>query len=104
MDCTNCGLRERIESLESTLKESLEKSSKSRESIYNRLNLLERSDSANNQRFERILEKLDELSDKVEELAKKPGENWQTATKTALTAFVSALVGAVMAFFVGKGG
>ena len=104
MDCTNCGLRDRIESLENLLKEANEKNSKARESIYSRLNHLERSDSANEERFKRILDKIEELSEKVDELAKKPGENWQTVTKTSLTAFVSAIVGAIVAFFVGKGG
>lgn len=45
-------------------------------------------------------EKQDDISNRLEEIEKKPAQNWQTMTKTALTTIVAAVAGGLAVWVV----
>ena len=102
MDCENCWVKDQLQRLEEEIRTAAANNHKARQDIYGRLIVLEKAEAANQERYKWIQEKLDEISAQVNELASAPKRNWNTVVTTGITAFVSGIVGAVLALFTQK--
>lgn len=98
-DCEKCPYLSRIERLE----QDMDKNRESHSEFWDRINSLEKGKELNLEKITQALEKIksvdakiDRLSDQITKLVSAPSENWNTITKTTITAVVSAIVGAVM--------
>lgn len=98
-DCEKCPYLSRIERLE----QDMDKNRESHSEFWDRINTLDKKGDLNLQKIIQALDsikgvdaKIDKLSDQITKLVSAPSENWNTITKTTITAVVSAIVGAVM--------
>ncbi len=96
-------INRRIDSIEKELKESQEKSSRSRQEIYERLRALETESGRTDERYKSIMKELEEqknqlssIMKRLEELSQKPAKRYETAITTAISAFVGAVIGFFM--------
>ena len=98
---------EKARMLEKQMDEYRRQSREDHSEIFSRLGKLESAESARNEQYAHILEKLDGLGDKMDGIGKrvtdlemKPGKQWDKITGSILAALVLAIV----AYFVGKMG
>ena len=78
--------------LENQINEIQEQNAISHREIYGRLNKLERGEAAQNVQYNAIMEKLDNLTRKVEALEAKPAKRWDGLVGTIITAIATGLV------------
>lgn len=97
----NCPLEPRVAALE----RANEQHGKTHREFYNRLNSLERGEAAQAEQYKAILEKLDaltrrhdELNRKLSELESRPAKRWEGLVEKALWAVAAA----VIAFLLGR--
>ena len=95
--CTeNCPLLPRVEALE---RENQRHTETHRE-IFSRLNKVEQDNAVQSEQYKTILDKLDALTAKVEQLEAKPGKRWESIVDKAIWAVCAA----VIAFLLGRVG
>ena len=99
LDCEKCPYLYRLEQVE----RDIEKNKETHSEFWDRINALDKGKELNFEKITQALEKIkgvdekiDKLSVQINNLLSAPSENWNTVTKTAITAVVSAVVGAVM--------
>lgn len=102
----NAALEAKLELLEQSLSEAKQKSQEARKEIYKRLNALEQSKARTEEQYDRIMESLTDLKTeqsamlrRLEELSQRPAKRYETAITTA----ISAIVGAIIGFFMNRG-
>ena len=93
----NDALLARLDRLENQINEAQEQNAISHREIYGRLNQLERGEAAQNVQYNAIMEKLDNLTRKVEALEAKPAKRWDGLVTTAITAIAAAIIAFVLA-------
>jgi len=89
-----------LQRLEHQLEEYQAQNSSSHQGIYDRLRTLETSDAVQDTKYNAIMQKLDELTAKVDALESKPAKRWDKLTETVLALVVTAVV----AFLLGRVG
>lgn len=95
--CTeSCALLPRVEALE---RENQRHTETHRE-IFSRLNKVEQDNAVQSEQYRTILDKLDTLTAKVEQLEAKPGKRWESIMDKAIWAVCAA----VIAFLLGRVG
>ena len=84
----NCPVIARVEALEGQVDELGAQNSSTHREIFDRLRAIETAAAVTGERYNAIIEKLDNLTKKVTELEQKPAKRWE--------AVVGALIGAVV--------
>ena len=92
----DCPLTARVEALE----RENERHTDTHKEIFARLNKVEQDNAVQSEQYKTILEKLDTLTAKVEQLEAKPGKRWDKLAETALVVIATA----VIAFLLGRVG
>lgn len=92
-----CPIAGKVERLEEQLDEYQAQSSNSHREIYSRLNTLETSSAVTQTRYDAIIEKLDGITKKVDELEQKPAKRWETVIASAISAVVAGVVAYLLA-------
>lgn len=88
----DCPVVGRVESLESQLDEYQAQNGSSHKEIYDRLRKTETQLAVTSDRYNTIIEKLNNLTSKVSELEQKPGKRWESLVGTVLGAAAGVLV------------
>lgn len=83
----------RITALENAEKENHE----SHKIIYDRMESIELRSAVINDRYERILEEIRDINNKLETIAEQPQKRWDTA----VTAVITAVIGIAVGWFAG---
>lgn len=96
-DCATCEVRDHVKKLE-------EKYSESRRRIYERLEKIETESGRIDERYKNIMRDLEELKksqaeiiDRIDEIAQKPGERWNSVVSSGITAMVGSVLGYIFA-------
>ncbi len=89
-----------LERLSSRLNELRAQNSDTHREIFARMNKLERQEAVQEVQYSTILEKLDDLSGKVDNLEAKPGKRWESIVDKVIWAVCAA----VIAFLLGRVG
>lgn len=87
-----CPIAGKVERLEEQLDEYQTRSANSHREIYSRLNTLETSSAVTQTRYDAIIEKLDGITNKVDDLEQKPAKRWEAVVAAAIGALVGGLV------------
>lgn len=87
-----CPIAGKVERLEEQLDEYQTRSANSHREIYSRLNTLETSSAVTQTRYDAIIEKLDGITNKVDELEQKPSKRWETVIASLISAVVAGVV------------
>lgn len=95
----SCPVAGKVDRLEGEFDEYQAKSGAAHREIYGRLNALEKSSAVIDVQYKSIIDKLDRLTTKVDELEKKPGKSWETV----MAALISAVVAGVAAYLLSGG-
>lgn len=95
MNCDNCELRLRIESME----RDLERNSHQHEEFYNRFGKIENFQARIDEKYSNIMKEIDKICKTLEELKSAPAKNWNAV----VTAGISGVVGAVVGFMMHGG-
>lgn len=91
-DCAqNCPIAKKVERLEEQMDEFQAQNGDSHREIYGRLNTLERASDVQGAHYDAILEKLDNLTQKVDALEQKPAKRWEAAAAAVISAIVTGL-------------
>lgn len=93
-------LSSKVSRLEDDLKEERIKRGNADKELDGRLRKLENGMAVSDTKLNTILDKLQDMSDKVDGLLSKPGKRWEAV----VAAIISALVGGVIAFLLAKVG
>lgn len=88
----NCPVSDRVESLESQLDEYQAQNSSTHKEIFDRLRKTETQLAVTSDRYNTIIEKLNNLTSKVSELEQKPGKRWESLVVAVLGTAVGVLV------------
>ncbi len=89
-DCReNCPVADKVNRLEAQLDEYQAQNADSHREIYGRLNTLERTSDVQGTRFDAIIEKLDNLTQNVEEIKQKPARRWEAVIAAVISALAS---------------
>ena len=107
-DCQNCMMDSRVQKIEEDLRELRDHSSGARQTIYDRLGKLEQQSAKTEAQYQNIMSELEgqkkdrkeemkEIRDCLNELKYKPAHRWESAAGAG----VSALIGGVVAYFIG---
>lgn len=91
-----CRGLQKADMLEKQMDEYRLRARETHKEIFARLNELEQTDSARNQQYKVIMEKLDKLISWQEEQAEKPGRRWETVVETMILLAVTAVVAFVL--------
>ena len=86
--------------LEQQVKELQKRNGEDHKEIRDRLSQVEKDDAVQKEQYKTILDKLDALTVKVEQLEAKPGKHWESVVEKA----VWAVCAAVIAFLLGRVG
>ena len=92
----DCVALARVEALEDKMRNA----SATHKEFYDRLRALEMGGAVQEERYNTIIEKLDGLTETVEEVRQRPARRWDTLVDKAL----AVLVGAVLAFLLTNAG
>lgn len=92
-----CPIAGKVERLEEQLDEYQTQSANSHREIYGRLNTLERTSDVQGTRYDAIIEKLDGITKKVDELEQKPAKRWETVIASVISAVVAGVVAYLLA-------
>ena len=84
----DCPMSARIEALE----RANEQHGKSHREIYGRLGTLETATAVQETKLDTILNKLDDINDKVEALEAKPARRWESMVEKAIWAVCAAVI------------
>jgi len=87
----NCPVIGRVEALESQVDELGAQNSSSHREIFERLRVIETAVAVTNERYNAIIEKLDNLTEIVTELEQKPAKRWEAVIGAAIGAVVTVL-------------
>ena len=93
-------LSSKVSRLEDDLKEERIKRGNADKELDGRLRKLENGMAVSDTKLNTILDKLQDMSDKVDGLLSKPGKRWEAV----VAAIISALVGGVIAFLLARVG
>lgn len=88
----DCPVVGRVGSLESQLDEYQSQNSATHKEIFDRLRSTETTLAVANERYNTIIEKLNNLTAKVTEIEQKPGKRWEALVGTVLGAAAGVLV------------
>lgn len=100
MPCENpdtCPLLHRIKILE----EESGHNKASHEKIYDRLNAIERENSATSVQYDQIMANLKDLKDDVSEIKDRPVKRFDAVQMALISAVISAMIGFAIKFFGG---
>ncbi len=89
-----------LQKLEQSVEALRVQNGNSHQGIYDRLRALETSSAVQKTQFEAIMDKLDDLTRKVDALEAKPGKRWEGIVDKA----VWAVLAAVIAFLLARAG
>lgn len=92
--CEDCAALGR---LEQELREFRRQNGDNHQEIFKRLNDLERGEAAQTVQYKAILEKLDNLTRKVEALEQKPARRWEGLVDRAVWAAAAAVIAYLLA-------
>lgn len=84
-----CPIAGKVDRLEEQLDEYQTQSTNSHREIYGRLNALETSCAVTQTRYDAIIEKLDGITKKVDDLEQKPSKRWETVIASLISAAVT---------------
>ena len=94
-----------MEALERTVEKNRENASKTHKEFYERIREVETKAAIQKEQYKTILDKLDDLADKitgvtgsVSEIQAKPGRTWEEIKGKVAWAIAAAIITAVMAF------
>lgn len=90
----------KAEALERKMEAMEQRNSESHQEIFQRLNAVEKENAVMDERYNTIIHKLDDLTEKVEALEAKPAKRWDSLVGYVL----SALVGGIVVFFLAQAG
>lgn len=93
----------KAENLEKKFDEYSQRSRETHSEIFERINALERSDSARNQQYLNIIEKLNNMTDEISkandiisEVLNKPAKKWDNITEKIIWAIIAACLGFIL--------
>ena len=86
--------------LEQQLKDLQRQNGEDHKELRDRLAVVEKDDAVQKEQYKTILDKLDNLTTKVEQLEAKPGKRWESIVEKAVWAVCAALI----AFLLGRVG
>jgi len=86
-----------LQRLEQQMEEFQAQNSSSHREMFQRLNALEKSDAVQAAQYSTILEKLDDLTGKVDALETKPAKRWESVVDKAIWAVCAALIAFLLA-------
>jgi len=86
-----------LERLSSRLNELQTQNSDTHREIFARMNKLERQEAVQEVQYSTILEKLDDLSGKVDNLEAKPGKRWEAIVDKVIWAVCAAVIAFLLA-------
>ena len=89
-----------LERLEQQMKELRKQNGEDHKEIRDRLSQMEKDDAVQKEQYKTILDKLDALTAKVEQLEAKPGKRWESVVEKTIWAVCAAVV----AFLMGRVG
>ena len=89
----DCPLAPRVEALE----RENERHTSTHKEIFARLNKVEQDNAVQSEQYKTILEKLDTLTAKVEQLESKPGKRWESIVEKAIWAVAAAVIAFLLA-------
>jgi len=87
----NCPVIARVEALEGQVDELGAQNSSTHREIFDRLRAIETAAAVTGERYNAIIEKLDNLTKKVTELEQKPAKRWEAVIGAAIGAVVTGL-------------
>ena len=90
---------EKYNKLENQLAEYRQQARETHKELYGRVTALERSDTARDQQYKTIMEKLDKLLAWQDVQREKPAKRWDAIVEKILLLVVAGVVGAVLARF-----
>jgi len=86
-----------LERLSSRLNELQAQNSDTHREIFSRMNKLERQEAVQEVQYSTILEKLDDLAGKVDNLEAKPGKRWESIVDKVIWAVLAAVIAFLLA-------
>ncbi len=86
-----------LQRLEQQVEEFQAQNSSTHREMFQRLNALEKSDAVQEAQYKTILDKLDTLTAKVEELESKPAKRWESMVEKAIWAVCAAVIAFLLA-------
>lgn len=104
MDCANCALNQRVNSLEKKVDDHIKSSRESHKEMYTRLNRLEANDAARNEQYNNILGKIDTIQESIDDIKKPLDELRQAPAKRydkLVWSIISAITTGVLGYIIG---
>ncbi len=86
-----------LSQLEHRVEELTAKNGESHREIFRRLNALEQADAVQTEQYKTILEKLDDLTQKVDALEAKPAKRWEGLVERVVWAVAAAVIAFLLA-------
>jgi hypothetical protein len=86
--CENCMMEQRITALE----HDSERNSDQHKEFYDRIRVLENSQTRTDVQYESIMEKIREMSAMLEEIKNTPAKNWNAIVSSAISGIVAIII------------